>query len=301
MTMVTTRDGTRLYSKVWGQGRPVVLIHGWPLSGDSWDAITLALAEAGFRVIAYDRRGFGRSDQPWHGYDYDTFADDLAAVMAHHHATENVALVGFSMGGGEVARYMARHQGKGVTQAALISSVVPMLRRDDSNPGGVPEETFAEMAKGLSDDRAQFLTGFFKQFYGVGLVSRPVSQGVIDWTWGMAMQAGLHPTQAAARAFAETDFRADLPAITVPTLVMHGTADKIVPIEPTGREVARRLPHALLIEYQDEPHGVIATQTAAVIADLVNFLDGGLERVEAGLRQAVVDAVTAQTISTSLT
>jgi pimeloyl-ACP methyl ester carboxylesterase len=303
MTMLTTRDGTQLYTKVHGtpgQGRPVILIHGWPLNCDSWDRIGLALAEAGFTAIAYDRRGFGRSDQPWHGYDYDTFADDLADVMAFHGVESDAALVGFSMGGGEIARYMSRHDGRGVSQAVLISSVVPYLLRDDSNPEGVPEATLAEMTQGMRDDRAHFFVGFFKLVFGVGLVSRPVSQQVLDWAWSMAMQAGLHPTLAAAQAFATTDFRGDLPAITVPTLIIHGTADKTVPIDATGREVARRLPRALLIEYNDEPHGVIATQTHALSSDLITFLSGGLESVESGLRQAVIDEVTAQSLSTSM-
>lgn len=300
MTMVTTRDGTRLYCKEQGHGRPVVLIHGWPLTSDSWDPIALALAEAGFRAIAYDRRGFGRSDQPWHGYDYDTFADDLADVMAHCGVEADAALIGFSMGGGEIARYMSRHQGLGVTQAALISSVVPYLMRDDSNPEGVPENVFAEMDQGIRDDRAHFFAQFFKTFFGVGLVSKPVSGEVLDWAWNMAMQAGLHPTLAAVKAFSSTDFRGDLPAITVPTLIVHGTADKTVPIDATGREAARHLSDALLIEYTDEPHGVFATQTKALASDLITFLTGGLDSVQAGLRQAVVDTVTAQSISSSL-
>jgi pimeloyl-ACP methyl ester carboxylesterase len=300
MTMLTTRDGTGLYTKQWGEGRPVVLIHGWPLSSDSWDDVALALAEAGYRAIAYDRRGFGRSDQPWHGYDYDTFADDLADVMAFQQVHDDAALVGFSMGGGEVARYMARHQGKAVSQAVLISSVVPYLLRDDSNPQGVPAATFAEIDQGIRADRAHYLAGFFKQFFGVGMISRPVSQELLDWALGMALQAGLHPTLAAAKAFATTDFRGDLASITVPTLVIHGFADKTVPIEATGREAARLLPDALLVEYHDEPHGLFATQTKTLTDDLITFLGGGLPGVQAARRQAVADAVTAGVVATSL-
>ena len=296
MTMLMTRDGTRLYTKVCGQGRPVVLIHGWPLSSDSWDPVALALAEAGYRAILFDRRGFGRSEQPWLGYDYDTLADDLADVLAFHGVDDDAALVGFSMGGGEIARYMSRHQGRAVSQAALVSSVVPFLLRDETNPDGVPADAIADLKRGIREDRAHFLVEFFKQFFGVGLVSRPVSQEVLDWSWQMAMQAGLHPTLAAAHAFATTDFRADLASIRVPTLIVHGTSDKTVPIEATGREVARRLPQALLIEYQGEPHGILATQTHALSCDLITFLRGGLESVEAGLRQAVLDEVTARSI-----
>jgi pimeloyl-ACP methyl ester carboxylesterase len=300
MTMLTTRDGTRLFCKVRGEGRPVVLIHGWPLSSDSWDPVALALAEAGYRAIMYDRRGFGRSDQPWHGYDYDTFADDLADVLAFHDVHDDAALVGFSMGGGEIARYMTRHRGNAISQAALISSVVPYMLRDESNPDGVPPETFAEMSQGIRNDRAQFFVNFFKQFFGVGLISRPVSQEVLDWAWLMAMQAGLHPTLAAAKAFATTDFRGDLGNIRVPTLIVHGLSDKTVPIEATGREAARLLPQSLLIEYHDEPHGVPATQTHALASDLITFLGGGLESVELALRQAATDAVNTSSIGTTL-
>ena len=202
-----------------------MLIHGWPLSADSWDPVALALAESGFRAIAYDRRGFGRSDQPWRGYDYDTFADDLAEVMAANGAREDVALVGFSMGGGEVARYLSRHGGRGVSRVALVSSVVPYMLQTDDNPDGVPQEMFDEMTAQMRADRAAFFRTFFKQFFGVGLVTHPVSDEQLDLAWATAMQAGLHPTLAAAAAFATTDFRPDLAAFTMPTLVVHGTAD----------------------------------------------------------------------------
>ena len=296
MPMIETRDGTRLHAKAWGQGRPVVLIHGWPLSSDSWDPVANRLADAGFQAIAYDRRGFGRSDQPSGGYDYDTFADDLAAVIDHFGITSGAALVGFSMGGGEVVRYMSRHEGRGVSQVALISSVVPYLPKDLSNPEGVPPETFDEMEQGLLADRGHFLTGFLKQFFGVGLLDRPVSQEVLDHAWAMAMQGGLRPTLQALRAFSTTDFRGDLPSINVPTLVIHGTADKTVPIAATGHEVARRLPRASIIEYEGEPHGVFATQGRRLGNDLVAFLDGNLDTVELADRQAAIDEMTARMV-----
>lgn len=302
MHLVEARDGTHLYVKSWGEGRPVVLIHGWPLSADSWDSVALPLAENGYRAISYDRRGFGRSQQPWAGYDYDTFADDLAAVMEAKDATENVALVGFSMGGGEVARYMSRHRGKGVSQVALISSVVPYMLQTDDNPNGVPQDVFDEMDKGIRQDRAHFFRTFFKQFYGVGLVSHPVNDETLDLSWATAMQAGLHPTVAAAKAFASTDFRPDLPSLTVPTLLIHGTADKTVPIDATAREVARAVPNAQLIEYEGEAHGVFATQTDRLINDLLSFLDGeasafgGLENATQRERQDLIDEITAQSI-----
>lgn len=295
MPMIETRDGTRLYAKSWGNGPPVVLIHGWPLSGDSWDPISHALAEAGFRAIAYDRRGFGRSDQPSAGYDYDTFADDLADVMTAMDAMQNTALIGFSMGGGEIARYLSRHGGSGVSRVALVSSVVPYMLEADDNPAGVPQLTFNEMTEGILADRAKFFTGFFKDFFGVGLLTHPVSDEALRLAWITAMQAGLRPTLAAAQAFATTDFRPDLAAFRVPTLVIHGTSDKTVPIDATGREVVRAIPHATLLEYDGEPHGIFATQTERLTRDLLDFVSG---READDVPQQVVDTLTAQTLVT---
>ncbi|MEO6716847.1 MAG: alpha/beta hydrolase [Novosphingobium sp.] len=289
MHMIETRDGTHLYTKVWGEGRPVVLIHGWPLSSDSWDPISHALAEAGFKAIAYDRRGFGRSAQPSSGYDYDTFADDLAAVMEKHCGGQDAALVGFSMGGGEIARYLSRHQGKGVSRVALISAVVPTMLQTENNPDGVPQETFDEMTQGMLTDRAHFFTGFFKDFFGVGWLDSPVSNEVLMQSWMAAMQAGLRPTLAAAKAFATTDFRGDVASFTMPTLIVHGTSDKTVPIDATAREMARRVPHAQLIEYTGEAHGVFATQTHRLTQDLIAFLESRLSDVP----QDVIDMMTA--------
>lgn len=289
MPITEASDGTRLYAKIWGEGPPVVLIHGWPLSADSWDPIAHALAENGFRAIAYDRRGFGRSDQPSGGYDYDTFADDLATIMQAHANGQDAALVGFSMGGGEIARYMSRHGGRGVSRVALVSSVVPYMLKDESNPDGVPQATFDQITQGLLEDRAQFFKSFFKDFYGVGWLDKAVSDGVLHHSWKLAMQSGLRPTLAAAQAFATTDFRPDLSSITVPTLVIHGTADKTVPIDATGREVARRLPHAELIEYSGEAHGVFATQTQRLTRDLLSFLGGrtAQDREQAAVEDAL--------------
>jgi pimeloyl-ACP methyl ester carboxylesterase len=272
MPYASAKDGTSLYYKDWGHGEPVVLIHGWPLSGDTFDDAALALAEAGKRCIIPDRRGFGRSDQPWDGYDYDTFADDVAAVLEHCGVAEPVALVGFSMGGGEVARFLSKQGARRVTRAILIGSVVPYLAKADDNPNGVSAETFAQMADGMKKDRAHFFSSFFKDFYGVGLVAHPVSDDVVRDSWRQAMMAGLRPTLAAAQAFATTDFRPDLESFTVPTLVIHGTADRTVPIEATAREVARLVPGAQLIEYDGSAHGLFATDKQRLIDDLLAFL-----------------------------
>lgn len=290
MHMIETRDGTHLYAKVWGEGQPVILIHGWPLSGDSWDPISHALAEAGYKAIAYDRRGFGRSQQPSGGYDYDTFADDLADVINAHADGQEVALIGFSMGGGEIARYLSRHGSKGVSRAALVSSVVPYMLQTDNNPNGVPQETFDEMTEAMLSDRAKFFTVFFKDFFGIGILTHPVSAEMLHLAWITAMQAGLRPTLAAAKAFATTDFRPDLASFTMPTLLIHGTSDKTVPIDATAREVIKSVPHATLLEYYGEPHGVFATQTERLKQDLLDFLAGR----EPEDRQEVLDAITYQ-------
>lgn len=272
MPYIKTRDGTDLYVKDWGSGRPVILIHGWPLSVDSWDPQMQALAEAGFRAIAYDRRGFGRSGQPWSGYDYDTLADDLADVMKEAGADGDATIVGFSMGGGEVARYMSRHGGQGVIGTGLISSVVPYMLKTDDNPNGVPQATFDEMAEGMKKDRPAFFRDFFKSFFGVGYITSPVSDATLDWAWRLAMQAGRKPTLACAEAFATTDFRPDLAAFRVPTLVVHGTSDQTVPIDASGRQAAKGIADAQLVEYDGAPHGLFATEGDRLTNDLLTFL-----------------------------
>lgn len=271
MAYVKTRDGVQLYVKDWGAGRPVLLLHGWPLSADSWDDVAVPLVQAGFRTIAYDRRGFGRSEQPWAGYDYDSLTDDLADVMAATGASD-AALVGFSMGGGEVARYMSRHGGKGVVQAGLIGAVVPYMLKTPDNQNGVEQAVFDTMTEGMKQDRAQFFATFFKQFYGAGLLSRPVSDELIEWSRSVAMMAGLNSTLECAKSFATTDFRPDLAAFRVPTLIVHGTADKTVPIDATAREAARAIPQATLVEYDGAPHGLFATDKDRLTQDLLSFL-----------------------------
>ena len=271
MPTIITADKTELYVKDWGSGRPVILMHGWPLSADSWDDQSMAIADAGYRAIAYDRRGFGRSSQPYSGYDYNTLADDLATVIAQTGAQDAV-LVGFSMGGGEVARYMSRHSGKNVSKAALISSVVPFMLKTDDNPHGTPKEAFDEMTQGMKADRAKFFAGFFKDFYGVSMLSHPVSEQLIAHSCNVAMAAGLKGTLACAAAFATTDFRPDLAHFTVPTLIIHGTEDKTVPIDAAGRAAAKGIAHSTLIEYEGAAHGLFATHKERFTQDLLDFI-----------------------------
>lgn len=273
MPLIKTRDGAELHVKDWGAGPPVILIHGWPLSADMWDLQAMRLAEAGFRVIAYDRRGFGRSSQPWGGYDYDTLADDLAAVIAAARVRD-AALVGFSMGGGEVARYLSRHRGRGVSRAALISSVVPYLLKTEDNPNGVDLSALDQMKDGILRDRPKFLRSWAQNFYGVGWVTSPVSEELLLCTVHVAMQSSLKATLACIDAFGATDFRPDLPAFTMPTLIIHGTSDSIVPIDATARPAAEAIPGARLIEYEGAPHGLFETEKDRLAEDLLAFLAG---------------------------
>ncbi len=271
MNFVTTTDNSKLYVKDWGTGKPVIMMSGWPLSADSWDDQSIALANAGYRAISYDRRGFGRSSQPWSGYDYNTLADDLAAVIAQTGA-QDATLIGFSMGGGEVARYLSRHGGKSVAKAVLVASVVPYMLKTADNPDGTDEAVFDQMTRGMKEDRAKFFAGFFKDFFGVGLIAHPVSDELMQSCVNVAMQASLRATLECAKSFASTDFRADLSAFKVPTLIIHGTADKTVPIDAAGRAAAKGIIGSTLIEYEGAPHGLFATEKDRFTKDLLSFL-----------------------------
>ncbi|MGC4403233.1 alpha/beta fold hydrolase [Methyloversatilis sp. MC4-4] len=273
MYSVTTHDQSKLYVKDWGSGQPVILIHGWPLSADSWDDQAMALAEAGYRTIAYDRRGFGRSSQPWQGYDYDTLADDLASVIEQTGAQDAV-LVGFSMGGGEVARYMSRHGGRSVTKAALVSSVLPFRLKTPDNANGTEQSAFDTTAAAINDDRAKFFSGFFKDFFGVGIMSHPVSDELLEWARSVAMQASLKATLECVKSFSGTDFRSELSAFKVPTLIIHGTDDRTVPIEASARPTARGIANSMLLEYDGAPHGLFATHKERLTGDLLDFIRG---------------------------
>lgn len=273
MPYITTRNDVSLYAKIWGKGRPVILIHGWPLSADSWDDIAMSLVEAGYQTIAYDRRGFGRSGQPWEGYDYDSLTEDLADVMAFC-GVKDATLIGFSMGGGEIARYMTNHAGLHVRSIALVSSIVPYMLQTEDNLQGVPAETFVEIYNGLRNDRAAFFASFFKDFFGVGIMSKPVSPELLEWTCSIGMQASLKAVVECANSFATTDFRPDLSSIHVPTLIIHGTEDKTVPIDASSRAAAKAIPNSTLLEYEGAPHGLFATHRERLIEDLLAFLKG---------------------------
>lgn len=273
MPFIKAADGAQIFYRDHGQGAPVVLIHGWPLNGDMWEYQVPALVEAGHRVITYDRRGFGQSDQTWTGYDYDTFADDLKALLDGLDLN-GVSLVGFSMGGGEIARYVGRHGTARLAKAVLVSAVTPYMLKTEQHENGAPRSTFDEMVEGLKDDRPHFLAGFGETFFGVGMLTSPVSDEMLDWAQVHALKASPKGTIDCVRAFSETDFRADLPKLTVPTLIIHGDDDQTVPIDISGREAVKLVPGAQLKEYEGAPHGLFITHKEMLNADLVAFLRG---------------------------
>ena len=273
MPYFKTADGTEIYYKDWGAGAPVVLVHGWPLNADMWEHQAVALAESGLRVISYDRRGFGRSGQPWSGYDYDTLAGDLNDLM-NTLDLRGASLVGFSMGGGEVVRYLSRYGAARVSRAVLVASVVPYMLKTDSNPDGTEAKQFDGIVEKLRADRPAFLKEFGKMFYGRTALNHTVSEPVLKWTQGMALLASPRATTECVRAFSETDFRADCQAITVPTLVIHGTGDETVAIDAAGRAAAKLIPGARLSEYDGEPHGLFLTAANRLNAELVQFITG---------------------------
>lgn len=272
---IKTKDSTELFVRDWGSGRPVVFTHAWPLSSDCWEQQAIALVGAGFRVITYDRRGFGRSGQPAAGYNYNTFADDLAAVIEATGA-KDVTLAGYSMGGGEVVRYLSRHGSRNVAKVALVATVVPGLGKNKNNPDGVDAAFFDGLKDNLRKDRPTFLSGLLKDvFFDVqtsAKSSNPVSQAVLDSALQMSLQAGLLPLIECVDAFGKEDFTADLAAVSVPTLILHGTADKPVPIDLTARRAAAAIKQAKLIEYPGASHGLLITERQQVNDDLVAFL-----------------------------
>ncbi|WP_282296460.1 alpha/beta hydrolase [Stenotrophomonas sp. PS02289] len=271
---ITTADGVQLYYKDWGpkNGPVVTFSHGWPLNSDSWESQMMFLADHGYRVIAHDRRGHGRSSQPWDGNDMDHYADDLATVI-NTLDLHDVTLVGFSTGGGEVARYIGRHGTGRVKKAVLISAVPPLMLKTADNPGGVPLAVFDGLRKGQLENRAQLYRDIASgPFYGFNRPGAKVSQPLVDAWWAQGMQAGAKNTYDSIAAFSATDFRGDLKKFNVPTLVIHGDDDQIVPIDVAGRMSAKLIPGAKLLVYPGAPHGLTETHKDKVNADLLAFL-----------------------------
>lgn len=268
-------EAVNISYKDYGSGRPVVLIHGWPSSKDMWEYQIDDLVNAGLRVIKYDRRGFGKSDKPWDGYDYDTLTDDLNAVLEELDVQDAV-LVGFSMGGGEAVRYLSRYGSGGrVSKIILVSAVTPFLGQANNNPDGVPQDVFAGMMDQMKEDRIEFLESFGKQFFGVGLLNKPVSTPYLQYFRGLAEVALPRATQQCAIAFANTDFRADVEAVNLPTLIIHGDADKTVPIEASSDRTARMIPGAIYKVYEGAPHGLFITHRYELNQDIIDFCRDG--------------------------
>jgi len=272
MSTITVKDGTTIYYKDWGKGPVVTFSHGWPLSSDAWDAQMLFLAQNGYRAVAHDRRGHGRSSQAWDGNDMNGYADDLAAVIETLDL-KDVTLVGHSTGGGEVARYIGRHGTKRVAAAILIAAVPPIMVQSAANPEGLPIKVFDEMRSGLTKDRSQFYQDLAVMFYGANRHGANVSQGTLDQFWLWSMQAGLKNAYDSIKAFSETDFTEDLKKFDVPTLVMHGEDDQIVPVKDSARKSARLIKGAKEIYYPGLPHGLTATNADQVNADLLAFVN----------------------------
>jgi non-heme chloroperoxidase len=271
MSTITTRDGTEIYYKDWGEGPAVTFSHGWPLNADAWDGQMLFLAQNGYRAIAHDRRGHGRSSQASSGNDMDGYADDLAAVIEALDLTD-VTAVGHSTGGGEVARYIGRHGTARLAKAVLIAAVPPIMVQTPANPEGLPLEVFDGMRAALVKDRSQFYRDLAVQFYGANRPGAEVSQGILDQFWLWSMQAGLKGAYESIKAFSETDFTEDLRRFDVPTLVLHGEDDQIVPVRDSAVKSARIIPGAKDIYYPGAPHGITATHQGRVNAELLAFL-----------------------------
>ena len=266
----TTGDDFQLSYKDYGQGRPIVLIHGWPLSKDMWEYQIDDLVNAGFRVIKYDRRGFGKSGKPWNGYDYDTLTDDLHALIEKLDLRDAV-LVGFSMGGGETVRYISRYGTERVSKIVLVSSIGPYLAKSNDNPEGVDPGIFADMIDQINEDRIQFLDDFGKKFFSVGLLNKPVSSPMLDYYRDLASVALPRAAKQCVVAFGNTDFREDMKKINLPTLVIHGDSDKIVPIEASSDRTVKLIPNTTYKTYEGAPHGLFYTHRKQLNQDLIQF------------------------------
>jgi non-heme chloroperoxidase len=270
-TTVTTKDGTQIYYKDWGTGQPVVFSHGWPLTADAWDDQMVFLAARGYRCIAHDRRGHGRSSQPWNGNEMDTYADDLA-TLTEALDLQKAVHVGHSTGGGEVARYIGRHGTSRVAKAVLIGAVPPLMLKTDKNPGGLPIETFDAMRAGVTADRSQFFKDLTIPFYGGNRPGSTLSQGVRDSFWMQSMQSGFKSALDCIKAFSETDFTDDLKSFDVPTLIMHGDDDQIVPIGASAMRSSQLVKGARLKVYPGFSHGMCTINKDQINADLLAFI-----------------------------
>ena len=271
MPTITTNDGTNIYYKDWGKGQPIVFSHGWPLSADAWEDQMIFLSERGYRCIAHDRRGHGRSDQPWNGNEMDTYADDLATLVEKLDLKDAVH-IGHSTGGGEVARYIGRHGTKRVAKVVLIGAVPPLMLKTATNPGGLPIETFNGIRAGVLADRSQFFKDLTMPFFGYNRPGAKISQGVRDSFWLQGMQAGLKGAFDCIKAFSETDFTEDLKMIDVPTLIIHGEDDQIVPIGDSAKLSSKIIKGAELKIYPGAPHGLPTTLKDKVNEDLLAFI-----------------------------
>jgi non-heme chloroperoxidase len=272
-SMLTVKDGTRIYFKDWGTGQPVVFSHGWPLTADAWDAQMVFLASRGYRCIAHDRRGHGRSSQPWNGNEMDTYADDLAALTAALDLGDAVH-VGHSTGGGEVARYLGRHGTGRVAKAVLIGAVPPLMLKTAANPGGLPIGAFDAIRAGVAADRSQYFKDLTMPFYGYNRPGANVSEGVRDSFWLQGMMAGHKGALDCIKAFSETDFTDDLKRIDVPTLIMHGDDDQIVPIGASAMQSSKLIKKSTLKIYKGFSHGMCTVNAAEINADLLAFIEG---------------------------
>ncbi|MEN6498565.1 MAG: alpha/beta hydrolase [Thermoguttaceae bacterium] len=272
MGMITTRDGTQIYFKDWGSGQPVVFSHGWPLNADSWESQMFFLASNGYRCIAHDRRGHGRSSQPWHGNDMNTYADDLAELLDQLDLKDAI-LVGHSTGGGEVARYIGRHGTERVAKAALVSAVPPLMLKTPANPNGLPIEVFDQLRAASLANRSQFYKDLASgPFFGFNRPGAKVSQGSIDSFWMQGMMGGFKNTYDSIQAFSATDFTEDLSKFDVPTLILHGDDDQIVPIRAAALASMKLVNRATLKVYPGAPHGLIDTHKDQLNADLLAFV-----------------------------
>ncbi|WP_431244580.1 alpha/beta fold hydrolase [Flavobacterium sp. P21] len=269
---IETAKDVKLYVKDYGKGKPVILIHGWPLSNEMWEYQTEFLIQNNYRVIAYDRRGFGKSSQPWDGYDYDSLTDDLSEIIEQPQL-EDITLVGFSMGGGEVVRYFSRHRGKGVTKAVLISSIIPFLAKTEDNPEGRPKEKGESTAAAIREDRIGFLDNFIKIFFGVNIINKPLSTSLLEYYRNLCTVASPRATLQCAESLNTTDFRDELHTIKVPTLIIHGTDDKNVPIEISSEKTAKAIENNTFITYEGAPHGLFYTEKDRLNKDLLEFLN----------------------------